>query len=223
MWCVPTLTPQFIERMEALLTLYAKPYSPDQPVICFDEKSKALRADVRPLIPATVSMPRKRDYEYKRNGTANIFLAVEPKGGWREATVTKRRTKRDFAEEIKRLLKTPRYCRARKIHLVLDNLNTHGTQSLRETFSLAEAERLLGRVRFHYTPKHASWLNMAEIELSILSRQALGARIPTRAALTEGIQKWQQKRNAQRALIRWQFTKADARKVFKYQEDGRLS
>jgi hypothetical protein len=202
--------------MEKLLALYGKPYNPEEPVICFDEKSKELHADTRPVIHAKEYRPRKRDYEYRRNGVANIFLAVEPKGGRREVRVTKRRTKSDFAGEIQRITMLPCYKTAKKIHLVLDNLNTHFASSFYETFPKQEARRLQKRIRFHYTPKHASWLNMAEIELSILSRQALSCRIPTRADMAKRLRRWQHRRNKVRAMIQWTFTKKDARKTFKY-------
>jgi transposase len=159
---------------------------------------------------------RKRDYEYKRNGTANLFLAVEPKGGNREVTVTERRTKTDFAREMRRIATLPRYRKAKKLHVVLDNLNTHFESSFYETFAKAEATHLLRRFRFHYTPKHASWLNMAEIELSILSRQALRGRIPSEHNLQKRVRTWQQDRNRKHAMIHWTFTKQDARNVFKY-------
>lgn len=223
MWCIPSLTPEFIKRMEHLLALYEKPYNPHEPVLCFDEKSKELRADRHPLILTTECMPRRRDYEYRRNGTANIFLVVEPKGGWRETNVTKRRAKKDFAREIKHIVQLPRYQDAATIHIVLDNLNTHYEKSLRETFPANEARSILRRVRFHYTPKHGSWLNMAEIELSILSRQTLTGRIPTSAELSKRIRQWQRERNKKRAMIHWKFTKKDAKKVFKYRKGGKLS
>lgn len=216
MWCVPSLTPEFIERMESVLTLYGQPYDPREPVLCFDEKSKELREDTRPVIASTEYAVRKRDYEYIRKGTANLFLAVEPKGGWRECTVTKRRTKTDFATELRRIAKLPRYKSARKLHVVLDNLNTHFAPSFFTAFPETEALRLLKRITFHYTPKHASWLNMAEIELSILSRQALAGRIPDKMTLLQRVRKWQHTRNAKRAMIQWTFTKQDARNVFKY-------
>lgn len=216
MWCVPSLTPEFIERMEEILALYRKPYDAHEPVICFDEKSKELHADIRPVMHAKERRPRKRDYEYRRNGTANIFLAVEPKGGRRETTVTARRTKTDFAKEINRIAGLSCYKTATKIHVVLDNLNTHFKSSFHKTFQKAKAKRLLSRLCFHYTPKHASWLNMAEIELSILSRQVLTGRIPTSAELVARIRRWKCERNKKKAMIHWKFTKKDARNVFKY-------
>ena len=140
----------------------------------------------------------------------------EKKGGVREEKATKRRTKRDFAGELKRIAALPRYRRARKIHVVLDNLNTHFASSFFETFSMSEARRILNRIQFHYTPKHASWLNMAEIELSVLSRQALSYRIPTRAELAKRLWWWQEKRNKIKAMIQWTFTKKDAKRILKY-------
>lgn len=202
--------------MEDVLDLYAKPYDPNEPVLCFDEKSKQLLKDIRTRIPCKEGISAKRDYEYKRNGTKNIFIAVEPKGGYREATVTARRTTQDFAHEIERIVMLPRYLSAAKIHFVLDNLNTHFEPSLIKTFGQERAKELLGRIAFHHTPKHASWLNMAEIELSILSRQALGGRIPHAQVLTERIARWQETRNRMGAGIQWKFTKEDARKIFKY-------
>jgi transposase len=157
-----------------------------------------------------------RDYEYKRNGTRNIFLAVEPKGGWREATVTRQRTKKDFAEEIKRIIELPRYRHSKRIHVVLDNLNTHFEGSFTETFGTRSAPQILRRIKFHYTPTHGSWLNIAEIELSIFSRQALVGRIPTEEALGKRTSRWKEKRNKQGSTIQWKFTKEDARKVFTY-------
>lgn len=220
MWCIPKVDEMFIKRMEDVLTLYAKPYNPAEPVICFDEKSKQLLQDIRTRIHCKEGISAKRDYEYKRNGTRNIFIAVEPKGGYREAIITKRRTKKDFAHEIKRLAELPRYQQAKTIHLVLDNLNTHFEGSFIETFGKKESQYILDRLMFHYTPKHASWLNMAEIELSILSRQALSGRIPNVATLEGRTARWQEKRNRNSATIQWKFTKEDARKIFKYDKMG---
>jgi hypothetical protein len=216
MWCVPTIDKQFVERMEDVVELYAKPYDPQEPVVCFDEKSKQLLEDTRPIQHTTPCATRRRDYTYKRNGTRNVFLTVEPKGGHRAVVVTKRRTKQDFACEIKRLLNLPRYRVARCIHIVLDNLNTHFEKSFIETFGETEARTLMNRIRFHHTPKHASWLNMAEIEISILSRQCIRGRIPTERVLRGKIHEWQKKRNTCRATINWKFTTRDARKLFNY-------
>lgn len=215
MWCIPKVTPEFIERMEMLLDLYAKEPNPDEPLICVDEKSKQLLMEVRAPRAMTDRKSKRSDYEYKRNGTRNLFLAVAPKEGFRFCRVTKRRTKKDFAEFIKDLL-DERYPHAKQIHLVCDNLNTHFPPSFFEAFSKEEAERLLARMTFHYTPKHASWLNMAEIELSILGRQCINMRIPTAERLSEKILAWEEARNTARSKIHWKFTTADARKKFKY-------
>jgi transposase len=208
--------------MEDVLDLYAKPYDPREPVICFDEKSKQLLKETRRTQYSGNRMLIKRDYEYKRNGTRNIFVAVEPKGGWRDATVTCRRTRKDFAEEIRRLTQLPRYQHINAIHIVLDNLNTHCAGSLVEAFGVEKAVAIMRRIRFHYTPKHASWLNMAEIELSVLSRQAIKGRVPDEITLKERIVRWQEKRNQAHAVIQWRFTKQDAKRIFKYKV-GKLS
>ena len=216
MWVIPTITPQFIERMEHVLDLYAKPHNPRKPVVCFDEKSKQLLEDIRPVIPMRQGAVRKTDYEYKRNGTANIFMTVEPKGGYRNVRATHQRTKADFAHEIRRIVDLPRYRHIEKMHVVLDNLNTHFKKSVRETFSKQETRRVLSKVQFHYTPKHASWLNMAEIELSILGRQCLNRRIPDMRPLKRHLKIWQARRNGHHSKINWKFTKQDARNIFKY-------
>jgi hypothetical protein len=217
MWCVPTLTPEFIERMEGLLALYAKPYNPLEPVLCFDEKSKQLIKDTRPVRNTKEGKSRRYDYEYGRNGTRNIFVTVEPKGGYRTATVTARRKKPDFAKEMKRLIDLPRYKNTTTIHVVLDNLNTHFEKSFIEAFGEKETRRIMGCIRFHYTPKHASWLNMAEIEIGILSRQCIKGRVPTEEKLVEKIKLWEEARNQKQAMINWKFTVKDARVKFKYE------
>lgn len=216
MWCIPHLTPEFIERMEALLDLYAKPYDPAEPIVCIDEKSKELREDTRPSKKPHRKKLLRRDYEYKRNGTANIFVTVEPKGGYRTVRVTKRRARPDFAQELRRVISLPRYRGARTLHVVLDNLNTHNATSLVETFGPEEAARLLRNVEFHYTPKHASWLNMAEIEIGVMSTQAIKGRIASPEKLKGQLAAWQQRRNRKRATIHWGFTKKAARKKFGY-------
>lgn len=216
MWCVPIIDDEFKERMEDILELYQKPYNPQEPVICFDEKSKQLLSDAYPVIPARKGISCKRDYQYKRHGTRNIFMSVEPKAGYRTATATQRRTKQDFAKELQHILHLPRYRKATRLHFVLDNLNTHFAKSILETFKAKKATQILSRIRFHYTPKHASWLNMAEIELSIVSRQALQGRIANECILSRRLSRWQRKRNKARAIINWKFTTKDARKVFRY-------
>lgn len=216
MWVIPTLTPEFIERMEEVLDLYGKPYDPREPVLCFDEKSKELRRDARTARYGTII---RRDYEYVRNGTANVFMTVEPGAGYRTARATTHRRKPDFAREIRRIANLSRYRSAKCIHIVLDNLNTHKAQSLTETFGKREADHLMRRITFHHTPKHASWLTMAEIELSILGRQALNQRIPTTSVLCAHLKAWQARRNKHKMKINWRFTKQDARRVFKYERE----
>jgi len=216
MWCVPKLTTEFIERMEHILDLYELPYKEKEPVVCIDEKSKQLLNSVRTPLPLTEHAVRRVDYEYKRNGTRNIFCAVEPKGGRRRIAVTKRRTKRDFATFVATLVHND-YPDADLIHIVCDNLNTHFSGSFSETFGTEEGDRILSRIRFHYTPKHASWLDMAEIELSVLSRTAIKGRIPTEEDLIGRTQRYERARNERHSTIQWKFTKDDARRVMKYQ------
>ena len=196
--------------MEDVLSLYAEPYDPARPVVCFDEASKELHADVREPLPAEPGRPARRDYEYARRGTANLFLAVEPLAGVRHLTVTGHRGTVDFAEQMRRLC-DERYPEAAVIRVVLDNLNTHGPQSLFAAYPPEEAWRLSRRLEFHFTPKHASWLNMAECELSVLSRQCLSRRIADATTLAGEVAAWERRRNATRARIDWTFHPADAR------------
>jgi hypothetical protein len=172
--------------MEDVLDLYEQRYDPSRPVVCFDEKPVQLLAETRVPRPAKPGRPRRYDYEYERKGTANIFMAVEPLRGWRQVTVTDRRTKLDFALQMQQLVDV-HYPDADRIRVVLDNLNTHKPASLYEAFPAAEALRLLKRLEFHYTPKHGSWLNMAELELSVLSRQCLQRRIGDREILVQEV------------------------------------
>lgn len=216
MWCIPAVTPEFIGRMEHLLELYHKPYNPKEPVVCVDEKSKQLLADKRLPLPPKPGKIKRADYEYKRKGTRNIFVAVEPKAGYRQAEVTKRRTNQDFACFIRQLL-TGRYSDVKKLHLVLDNLNTHFGKSFIETYGKQAAAKLLKRIKFHYTPKHASWLNMAEIEINVLSSQALKQRIPTEDRMAAIVKAWQTGRNRRHEKINWKFRVRDARMKFKYE------
>jgi len=197
--------------MEDVLELYAAPYDPARPVVCFDEASKELRGQVAEPVPAEPGRTAKEDYEYTREGTANLFLAVEPLAGRREVTVTGRRTAADFAEQMRRVC-DEWYPEAAVIRVVLDNLNTHSPASLFGTFPPEEAWRLLRRLEFHYTPKHASWLNMAEMELSVLSRQCLDRRIASREELAGEIALWQAERNRHRVAIEGCFRVADARR-----------
>ena len=197
--------------MEDVLELYAEPYDPERPVVCFDEASKALHGQVADPIPVAPGRPAKEDYEYVRNGTANLFVFVEPLAGRRRVAVTDRRTIPDFAAQMKTLC-DELYPEAEVIRVVLDNLNTHTLGSLFATYPPEEAWRLARRLEFHYTPKHASWLNMAECELSVLVRQCLGRRIPDGATLATEVAAWQEARNRAKAKIEWTFRVADARK-----------
>lgn len=206
MWCIGTMDEEYIKRMYDLLDLYARPHDPLCPTVCFDEKSKQLIGQVKKPLGGKVT---REDYNYKRNGTRNIFMATEPKGGKRMTEVTKSRKKRDFALFIRRLT-DEWYPQAIIIRLVLDNLNTHNGSSIYETFGQKEAERILKRLEFHYTPKHASWLNMAEIEIGIMDRQAIRGRIGDEASLKRRIALWQGRRNFDRIGIKWTFTREDA-------------
>lgn len=195
--------------MYGLLELYARPYTKQEPVVCIDEKSKQLLKDTRSPLPLKPGVPAKQDYEYKRAGTCTLFVAVEPKGERRVVDVTGRRTKVDFVNVVCRLLKDV-YAGARKVHVVLDNLNTHFRSSFEDTLGHEAAAALLRRVEFHHTPKHASWLNMAEIEIGILERQCLGRRLKDRDTITVEVAAWQQRRNADHCGIAWSFTRQDA-------------
>jgi hypothetical protein len=209
MWCIGQITVEYRQRMAAVLALYARPYNPQEPVICLDEKSKQLLAQTRQALPLQPGTLAKEDYEYRRAGTRNIFVAVEPKGGRRQATVTARRTKADFVRFVQQLVGGVYRC-AQKIHLVLDNLNTHFRGSFVAVMGEGEASRFLERVELHYTPKHASWLNMAEIEIGILERQCTDQRLATEALLVAEVAAWQERRNTERRTIEWQFTAQDA-------------
>ena len=200
--------------MEDVLDLYAEPYDPKRPKVNFDEASKQLIKEVRAPRPPHGAAPAKYDSAYERNGTANLFMCVEPQAGWRHVAVTARRTNRDFAEQM-RWLVDERYPAADVVRVTLDNLNTHQPASLYEAFPPAEARRLLKKLEFHYTPKHGSWLNMAEIELSVLQRQCLDRRIPDQATLAQEIAAWEATRNDEQATIDWRFTVNDAREKLK--------
>jgi len=196
--------------MEEVLTVYQRPMDPAHPVICMDETSKQLVSETRVSLPVAPGQPQREDYEYERQGVANLFLFSEPLTGWREVRVTERRTRIEWAAAM-RDLSDRHYPTAERITVVLDNLNTHGPASFYEAFAPAEARRLAERFEFHYTPKHGSWLNMAEIELSVLSRQCLDRRIGEAGLLRREIEAWQQKRNVASKTIDWQFTTAEAR------------
>ena len=196
--------------MEETLEVYQRPYEPNRPMVCFDEGTKQLVKDVRTPIPAVVGRPEISDYEYERNGTGNLFMMSEPLSGQREVLVTEHRTAVDYALAIRHLVDVC-YPHADKIVLVHDNLNTHKPASLYEAFPPEEARRLIDKLEVHYTPKHGSWLNMAEIELGVLQRQCLNRRIPDLATLKSEVAAWQRARNSEQVKVNWQFTTADAR------------
>jgi hypothetical protein len=197
--------------MEDVLELYSEPYDPARPVVCFDEASKELRGDVAEPIPPAPGLPAKQNYEYTRHGTANLFVIVEPLAGRRHVTVTDRRTIPDFAARMKYLC-DEMYPEAMTIRVVLDNLNTHTIGSLFATYPPEEAWRLARRLELHFTPKHASWLNMAECELSVLSRQCLDRRLASKEALAAEVAPWEAERNRAGVKLVWSFRVADARR-----------
>lgn len=196
--------------MEDVLAVYQLPYDPLLPVVCMDESSKQLVGEVHAPIAAAPGHGRIFDHEYVRHGVATLFVEVEPLAGRRHVEVTERRTRQDWAAFIKTML-DERYPKAAKVRLVMDNLNTHAVTSLYETFAPAEARRLAERLEIHYTPKHGSWLNIAEIELSALNRQCLHRRIPSHDAMRREIAAWQSDRNNRGAPVNWRFTTNDAR------------
>lgn len=210
--------------MEAVLDLYAEPADPAHPVVCFDEKPVQLLADTRPPVPARPGQVARHDYEYERCGTANLFIAFQPRGSWRAVTVTARRTCTDFAQQMK-VLVDEHFPAARRIRVVLDNLNTHTVAALYEAFPPAEARRLARRLEFHYTPVHGSWLNMVEIELSVLARQSLRQRIGSAERLQEVVSRWATQRNAARETVHWRFTTDAARAKLghRYPPPGQLT
>lgn len=196
--------------MEDVLDLYAEPYNPQGPTVNFDETSKQLIEETRAAVPVKTGQPVRYDYEYSRNGVRNLFMFCEPLQGWRHIEVTDRRTMRDFAQQMKWLV-DEKYPEAEVVRVVLDNLNTHKAASLSEAFTPEEASRIRRKLEFHYTPKHGSWLNMAEIELSVLTRQCLGRRIADEETLKREIAAYEEKRNEAKATINWRFTSQDAR------------
>jgi hypothetical protein len=205
---------EFVAAMEDVLEVYAEPYDPRCPKVNMDETRKQLVKETRPPQPAEPGQPPRYDYEYERNGTRNLFLFVEPQAGWRYVQVTGHRTALDFAYAMQWLVDES-YPEAEVIRVVLDNLNTHKIASLYEAFTPTEARRIARKLEFHYTPKHGSWLNMAEIELSVLQQQCLDRRIPDANTLTREIAAWECQRNAEQATIDWRFSISDARKRLK--------
>ena len=207
---------EFVARMEDVLDLYEEEeYDPESPVVCFDETSKQLIDDTREPISPQPGRVGRYDYEYKRNGTRNLFMFCEPRGGWRHVEVTERRTSVDFAEQM-RWLVDEAYPDARLVRLVLDNLNTHKMGSLYEAFEPTEARRIAKRLQLHYTPKHGSWLNMAEIELSVFSKQTLRGRIGDEETLRGQTGALEAERNEAGATIHWRFTAHDARRKLQH-------
>jgi len=209
-WCIPQVSAEFVYHMEDVLELYAEPEDPLRPRVCFDERPCQLISHVRKPIPVKPGQRPRYDYEYKREGTCNLFMFVRPPTGWRHVKATERRTKQDFAHCMKDLVDV-HFPEAKIIRVVLDNLNTHTLAALYETFEPAEARRIARKLEFHFTPKHGSWLNMAEIELAALSRQCLNRRIPDFITLQSETAAWQAQRNAAQVTIDWCFNTDDAR------------
>jgi hypothetical protein len=197
--------------MEDVIQTYLLPYDPLYPVVCFDEACKQLFGEVRPAMPVRPGSPAKQDYEYERKGVCCQLMLCEPLRGWRHVKVTERRTRRDYAECVRELVDVY-YPKARKIRLVQDNLNTHDGASLYEAFAPAEARRLLDRIEFHYTPKHGSWVNMAETEIRIMNGQCLDRRMDSQAKIAQEVAAWERKRNTLQVRIHWTFTLAAARR-----------
>jgi transposase len=210
MWCIPTVNAEYVARMEDVLDLYAAPPDPQRPVVCFDETPRQLIGEARVPIRAEPGKPRRVDYEYVRHGTANVFMFVDVNRPWRHAKVTDHRTCVDFAECMRDLV-DEHYPEAERIRVVLDNLSAHSAAALYQTFAPAEARRILRRIEFHFTPKHASWLNMVEIEIGVMVSQCLDRRIPDTATLISEIAAWERRRNGEEARIKWMFTAERAR------------
>ena len=206
----PAASGEFVARMEDVLEVYHRPYDERRPLVCVDEVPVQLVGETRTPLPPQPGRTERYDYEYVRNGTANLFLAFEPLVGWRAVEVTERRTARDFAELLRWLVEEL-HADAKKVVLVSDNLNTHTPGCLYEAFEPARARAIAGRIEWHYTPKHGSWLNMAEIEWAALSKQCLGRRIGSLEELEREVWAWQEERNERGVEARWQFTTAKAR------------
>jgi transposase len=210
MWCIPKVDAEFVARMEDVLELYAEVPDERRPVVCFDETPRQLIGESRVPVAAKPGRPTRTDYEYVRNGTANVFMFVDAHQPWRHAKVTDRRAAADFAECMRDLV-DQHYPEAERIRVVLDNLSTHTPAALYESLEPTEARRILRRLEFHYTPKHASWLNMVEIEIGVMVSQCLDRRIPTKAKLISEVKAWERRRNREKARIKWCFTVDRAR------------
>jgi hypothetical protein len=211
----PHQNAEFVWAMEDVLALYHQPYDPLYPQVCFDEGTKQLIGEVRTPLPRQPGVPQRYDYEYERHGTCNLFMFFEPLRGWRHVQVTDRRTMLDYAQCLKDLVDVY-YPDAERIRLVQDNLSTHKPAALYEAFAPAEARRILDKLEFHYTPKHGSWLNMAEIELNVLANQCLDRRIADKAFLSAEVAAWEAERNQKGAATDWRFTTEDARIKLKH-------
>ena len=209
-WCIPTVSAEFVWRMEDILDLYAEAVTADYPVVCFDESPYQLVAETRQPVPAAPGSPARIDHEYRRAGTCNLFMLFHPGAAWRHVTVTDRRTKHDFAHQMRDLVDV-QFPHATRIRVVLDNLNTHTPASLYATFAPAEAKRILTKLEFRYTPKHGSWLNMAELEFAALQRQCLGRRVASQADVVREVACWESERNRHKTTVTWRFTTPDAR------------
>lgn len=206
----PQQNAAFVAGMEDVLDLYCRPYEPRRPVVNMDEQPVQLVGQTRAPVPAAPGRPERIDYEYERRGTASLFLFVEALAGWRRLETRSRRTSRDWAREVEALLDED-YPEAEKVILICDNLNTHSVAALYEAFEPEEARRLAGRLEIHYTPKHGSWLNIAECELSAFSRQCLAERVPDAMTLTQKAKTWEEHRNRRQQGVNWRFTTKDAR------------
>jgi hypothetical protein len=213
-WVLPSVSAEFVYHMEDVLDLYAEPYDPARPVVCLDESPKQLIGEVLAPLPVQPGHVARYDHHYQRNGTRNLFILFQPLGGWRHVKITEHRTTQDYAQCLKDLVDI-HFPEAEVIRVVQDNLNTHTPWALYETFPPQEAKRILERLEFHYTPKHASWLNMAEIELGVLNSQCLDRRIGEEATLQKEVAAWEEERNAAKATVNWRFTTTKARGTLK--------
>jgi hypothetical protein len=209
-WCIGQPSATYVAKMEDVLDVYQRPFDPQRPLVCLDETGKALQATKRGELPLAPGQPLRQDYEYVRHGAANLFLAVAPLCGWRKVRVTARHTRYDLAEQLRQLVEED-FPAAECIVLVTDNLNTHSLACLYERFPPAQARRIATKLEWHYTPEHGSWLNIAECELSVLTRQCLDQRFADSATLELAAAAWETQRNARRVTVNWHFTTADAR------------
>jgi hypothetical protein len=209
-WCIPKASAKFVAKMEDVLEVYARPMDPARPLVCLDESGKALQSTPRGTLPLAPGQPRRQDYEYQRQGSCNLFLALAPLLGWRKVSVTAQRTAYDLAEQLRQLVEED-FPTAERIVLVTDNLNTHSPACLYERFPAAQARRIAAKLEWHFTPEHGSWLNVAECELSVLTRQCLHQRFADQTTLEQATTAWMTERNAMQRTVTWHFTTADAR------------